>query len=119
MPDCTPDPAAAALAKLTMKYGAALPQKIDAIEAAIAPVFAGVYDDAACEGAYRAMHSLAGSSGTYGFGEITPVARAAEAILKSGLESRSTPPPPEKRRLDDHMAKLRELAAAAARRVAG
>src|SRR5436190_12972617 len=117
-PESAPDPVLAQLAKLKKKYGTGLPDKINALEAAIAPVFAGGWNDSACEAAHRMVHSLAGSSGTYGFPEITGIARAAEAILKAGLESRTTPPPAQKSRLDGLMTNLRELAAAAARQVA-
>jgi HPt (histidine-containing phosphotransfer) domain-containing protein len=118
-PESPADPVQAQLAKLKKKYGTGLPDKITAIEAAIAPVFAGGWNEPVCETAHRMVHSLAGSSGTYGFSEITPVARAAEVILKAALAARTAPPPDQKARLDGLVATLRELAAAAARQMAG
>jgi len=68
-------------------------------------------------GAHRLAHSLAGSSGTYGYPEIGGVARAVEALLKQSLESRALPSPSQKAQIDGLTADLRELAADAARRV--
>jgi chemotaxis protein histidine kinase CheA len=111
------DAVQAQLAKLRQKYGLALPGKISGIEEAVAPLSAGPWEEEACSAAYRRVHSLAGSSGTYGFPEICSIARAAEAILKECLDSRSLLPPIRKAQVDDLMAKLRAMAADAASRV--
>jgi HPt (histidine-containing phosphotransfer) domain-containing protein len=113
-----PDPADAVqvqLARLRKKYGLALPEKISGIEAAFAPLFAGPWEEKACATAYRQIHSLAGSSGTYGFPDICGIARASEALLKECLDSRSLLTPTQKTQIDDLVTKLRELAADAAR----
>jgi HPt (histidine-containing phosphotransfer) domain-containing protein len=108
----------AQLAKLKKKYGLGLPEKIAGIEAAAGPVFAAPWSEPVLAASYRQVHSLAGSSGTYGFPELTGVARAAEAILRAGLDARETPAADQKARFDDLMSTLRELAAAAARQCA-
>jgi HPt (histidine-containing phosphotransfer) domain-containing protein len=102
------------LAKLRAKYGLALPGKISGIAAAVASFFAAPWDEQACSTAHRQVHSLAGSSGTYGFPAISGVARSAEAILKQSLEARALPAPSLKSQVDDLVAKLREMAADAA-----
>lgn len=96
------------LAKLRVKYGLALPEKIDGLTAAVA---------AQGETAYRQAHTLAGSSGTYGFPEIGDAARMLEAILKERLESRAPLAPSRKVEVDGLLASLRELAVEAARKV--
>jgi HPt (histidine-containing phosphotransfer) domain-containing protein len=115
-----PDPADAVqvqLAKLRKKFGLALPEKISAIEAAVAALFARPWDEQACATSHRLVHSLAGSSGTYGFPEIGAAARAVEALLKQSLESRALLSPDQKTQIDRLTAGLRELAADAARKV--
>jgi HPt (histidine-containing phosphotransfer) domain-containing protein len=107
----------AQLAKLRKKYGLALPEKISGIAAAVAPLFSGAWEESLCSTAYRQVHSLAGSSGTYGFPEISEVARAAEALLKQSLDARRPLPPAQQSQVDDLMAKLREMAAGAASQV--
>lgn len=115
-----PDPADAVqvqLAKLRKKFGLALPEKISAIEAAVAALVARPWDEQTCAAVHRQAHSLAGSSGTYGFPEIGSAARDVEALLKQSLESRALPSPDQKARIDRLTASLRELAADAARGV--
>jgi HPt (histidine-containing phosphotransfer) domain-containing protein len=96
------------LAKLRVKYGLALPGKIDGLTAAVV---------ARDESAYRLAHTLAGSSGTYGFPEIGDAARILEAILKELLESRAPLSPGRKVEVDGLLASLRTLAGEAARKV--
>lgn len=113
-----PEPADAVkvqLAKLRKKYGLALPDKVSGIEKSLAPLRSGSLEEEPWNAAYRAVHSLAGSSGTYGYPEISSVARAAEAILKQGLESRAPLSDAQRGQIDDLLARLRELAADAAR----
>ena len=105
----------AKLAKLKQKYGSELPNKISSVEAAFAPALAGPWEEQICATAYRQIHSLAGSAGTYGFTEISEVARAAEALLKQTLETRSPLQEAQKSQVNDLVAKLREKAADAAR----
>lgn len=113
------DPVQAQLAKLRTKYGLGLPGKIAAIEAAVAAIGTSSWDEPAFSTAYRQVHSLAGSSGTYGFPDISGLARAAEAILKPSLESRTVLPASDRARVDELLVKLREMAADAARQSTG
>ena len=105
------------LAKLRRKFGLALPEKISAIEAAVAALVARPWDEQSCAAAHRQAHSLAGTSGTYGFPEIGSAARSVEALLKQSLASRALPSPDQKAQIDHLTANLRELAADAVRRV--
>ena len=114
MPDQA-DAVQAQLDKLKKKYGRELPEKVSRVEAALATLIAGPWEEQVCMTAYRHTHSLAGSSGTYGYNEISKIARAAEASLKQCLESRAALPEPLKAQVNDLVAKLRELASAAAR----
>jgi len=105
------------LAKLRKKFGLALPGKTSAIGAAVASLVAGPWNEQACADAHRQAHSLAGSSGTYGFPEIGDVARTVEALLKQSLESRALLSPAQKGQIDRLIQDLRDLAAEAAQRV--
>lgn len=112
------DAVQAQLAKLRKKYGLALPDKIAALQAVVATL-GPAWEETACSTAYRQVHSLAGSSGTYGYPDITGVARAAEAILKTSLESRTVLAAADRIRVDELLGKLREMAADAARQASG
>lgn len=112
-----PDPAdtvQAQLAMLRRKYGLALPGKISGIARAVASFLAAPWDEQACATAHRQVHSLAGSSGTYGYSDISGIARAAEEILKQSLETRVLPAPDLQSRVEGLVEKLREMAADAA-----
>ena len=104
------------LARLRRKFGLALPDKVSAIDSAFAPILQGPWSEEAANAAYRPIHSLAGSSGTYGFPEISALARSIEALIKESLDARATLPGPQSARVADLMARMRELAASAARR---
>ena len=109
------DAVQAQLAKLKRKYGLALPEKISSLEAAFAPLFAGSWEEQVCSTAYRQVHSLAGSSGTYGYTDLGLLARSVEALIKQSLDSRSALPAARKAEVDGLMAQLREQAMEAAR----
>jgi len=111
------DAVQAQLAKLRKKFGLALPEKTSAIGAAVASLVAGPWNEQACADAHRQAHSLAGSSGTYGFPEIGGVARTVEAFLKQCLESRALLSAAQKSQIDRLIQDLRDLAAEAARKV--
>ena len=108
----------AQLAKLRKKYGLSLPDKIAGIEAAVAAL-GPTWEEPASSTAYRQVHSLAGSSGTYGFPDISGIARAAEAILRTSLEARCALPAADRARIAEMLGRLREMAADAARQVSG
>ena len=111
----TTDAVQAQLADLKRTYGRELPGKISRIEAMLRPVFAGPWEQQSCSAAYRQIHSLAGSSGTYGFPEICGLARSAEVLLKQCLDSLALLAEPEQRQVETLMATLREMAADTAR----
>lgn len=62
------------LSQLRAAYARGLPEKVRAIEAALEAMFRGPGDVSAARTAFRLVHTLAGTSGTYGF---TPVCQAA------------------------------------------
>jgi len=64
---------------LRAEYRQALAAKLDALGAQWAQVAGG--DGAALEPLVRALHTLAGSAGTFGFAQIGTAARAAEDFL--------------------------------------
>src|SRR5438445_4655709 len=86
MPDL--NPVQAQLAMLRKKYALALPEKAAALQVAVAPLFEETWQEQAWSSAYRQVHSLAGSSGTYGYPEISSIARALETLIHQGLASR-------------------------------
>jgi len=108
------DTVQAQLDKLRKKYGRELPEKVARVEAAFAQLLGAPWEEQPCKDAYRQIHSLAGSSGTYGFMEFAKIARAVETLLKQCLESRSIPPDPWKGQVNDGVAKLREMASVSA-----
>ena len=107
----------AQLAKLRCKYGLALPGKVAALEAAVAAQSASAWQEESCATAHRQAHTLAGSSGTYGFPEICAAARALEDLLRQTLDARTLLSPIQKTQADGLLAILREQAAAAIRKV--
>ncbi|HZE97434.1 MAG TPA: Hpt domain-containing protein [Planctomycetota bacterium] len=103
-----------ALAKLKLKFAGDLPAKVARVEAQTAAFLAEPWKEQVCSETYRLIHSLAGSAGTYGHSELGSTARVAEGLLKGSLESRRPLGEPEKKELSAVLAKMRELAAAAA-----
>jgi len=101
----------AQLASLRKRYGLALPQKSAALDAAFAQVFAGPWEEQACSAAYRLIHSLAGSSGTYGYPEISGVARAIEHLIKPCVDARAPLGDPGKTQVKELLSRLRGMAA--------
>lgn len=99
------------LAALKKKYVAKLPEKIAAIDAGFTAFLSQPWTEEASFTAYRQIHSLAGSAGTYGFAGITEVARAVEAIFKKSLEARETVPAADRTQVNTLMDQLRNMAA--------
>lgn len=97
------DAVQAQLAKLRVKYGLALPGKVGGLTAAVA---------AGNETACRQAHTLAGSSGTYGFPEVGDAARTLEALLRESPLS-----PGRKAEVEILLSSLGRLAAEAVRKV--
>jgi len=102
------------LAKLKKKYAADLPQKVARVEEQISTFLAADWSQDICFATYRQIHSLAGSAGTYGFGELGTTARTGEHLIKKSLESKTPLGAPERQELAVVLSKMKELAAAAA-----
>lgn len=102
------------LAKLKRKYAAGLPEKVAAVERQVASFLGSTWTEEVCFTTYRLLHSLAGSAGTYGYAELGHVARSSELLVKACLETRSIMADPQRKELEAGLAKMRELAAAAA-----
>jgi diguanylate cyclase (GGDEF)-like protein len=99
----TPDDA---ILRLQREYLAELPAQLDEMLAEIG-AFRAARDGAA--GALRTrFHRLAGSGGSYGFPEISEIAREAERWLSSG------PPPSQAGRLEEAVERLSEIVRRAA-----
>ncbi len=105
------DAVQAKLLELRLAYARQLPEKLACIDAAFAAFVAAPWEEQACSTAYRLFHSLAGSSGTYGFDEIGRLARQAEAFLKASLEGRVPLLPEQRQEVLRLSARLAELAA--------
>lgn len=108
-----PDDLELQLAELRKGYARQLPEKAGRVEAACESFFSQPWEEERCMTACRSAHSLAGSSGTYGFGELGKVARALELGIKESLERRSAMTEGEQAAARGLLAKLREMAAAA------
>jgi chemotaxis protein histidine kinase CheA len=109
-----PDALQAQLRELKRAYARSLPEKVAKIESAFRTFFASAWEEAACGSTYRLIHSLAGSSGTYGFDDLCKTARSAEAVLKESMEARRIPSPDRQQEALDQVGRLRDLAASAA-----
>lgn len=103
------DAVQAKLLELKRAYARQLPEKLARIDAAFAAFVGAPWEEQACSTSYRLLHSLAGSSGTYGFDEICKVARQAEAVLKECLESRRALSPDRRQEVLRLSARLAEL----------
>jgi HPt (histidine-containing phosphotransfer) domain-containing protein len=103
-----------AIERLRKQYAASLPVKVSKAAAAVVAALGDPWDPALGETAHRLVHSLIGSSGTYGFAEISRVARSAEEILRASMESRTLPSPEEALRLREIVAHLEFVAVIAA-----
>ncbi len=76
---------------LRAEYAAKLPGKIAAIEQAWQAAQQDPWDPQVNDRLYRSLHTLAGSSGTYGFRSLSERARTAEVYVGSILSSALPP----------------------------
>ncbi len=81
------------LEALRAEYAAQLPGKIVAIEQAWQAVRRDVWDAGVWDHLQHSLHTLAGSSGTYGFLSLSQNARAAENYIASIRECAGPPTP--------------------------
>jgi chemotaxis protein histidine kinase CheA len=102
------------LEKLKKKYAAGLPEKVARVEEQIAAFLAAAWSEEVCFATYRQIHSLAGSAGTYGFGELGTTARTGEHLIKASLEGKTALGEPQRKELAGVLSKMKVLAAAAA-----
>jgi chemotaxis protein histidine kinase CheA len=107
------DPVQNQLAKLKKKYAADLPQKVARVEEQVAAFLSAAWSEEVCFATYRQIHSLAGSAGTYGFGDLGMAARAGEHLIRRSLENKTSLGDPERVELAIVLTRMKELAAAA------
>jgi chemotaxis protein histidine kinase CheA len=110
----TPAEIEAQLRQLRVGYARQLPDKVAAFETAFEAFAAAPWTEDAHRTAYRMIHSLAGSSGTYGFDTLCRLCRSAEAVVKEALEQKRPLQDVELDRLRALLADLRTQAAQAA-----
>lgn len=79
----------AQLAALRAGYVLQLPAKFGAFEKAFDAFLGESWTEPVARETYRLIHSLAGSTGTYGFPELSELARTAEAVIKASVERRT------------------------------
>jgi len=100
-----------AIAQLRKKYALSLPIKVSNVSECVAAALTAPWSRTVCELAHRFVHSLIGSRGTYGFPQLSEVARSAEEILKASVESGEPPSAGDRVRLEELVARLGSLAA--------
>jgi HPt (histidine-containing phosphotransfer) domain-containing protein len=108
-----------AIAQLRKKYALSLPLKVSNASECVAAALKAPWNRSLGEMAHRFLHSLIGSSGTYGFPQLSEVARSAEVILKASVESGAPLSPGEGLRLHELVTRLGFLAAREAEDAAG
>jgi HPt (histidine-containing phosphotransfer) domain-containing protein len=97
-------------------YRAELPQKVEAITAAAAPLLAAAPDAAHLDRFYDLIHKLAGSAAIYGFDEME---RAAAALEEWALASLSASVPDPRRQDLPRLLAALQAALTASPRAAG
>ncbi|MBI4789939.1 MAG: diguanylate cyclase [Chloroflexi bacterium] len=75
------------LGALRTKYAENLPNRMAEIERCWEQLYYGAWPETGLKGFHRLVHSLAGSSGTYGYTAISQAARALEMFVKSLLDA--------------------------------
>lgn len=96
--------------RLAKGYASELPKRISGIETALQEFLAAPIASETMDRLRRHVHQLKGSGSTFGFDDITRVARAFEAVLDL-LSRQAVPPNPQQRaRLKQLTAELRTLA---------
>jgi chemotaxis protein histidine kinase CheA len=103
-----------ALLALRRKYAAGLPAKVAKVTESVRSLLSSPRHPDRCEVAHRSLHSLTGSTGTYGFPEMSRLACSAEIMLRRSLESGVPLSEEESRTLMDQIVHLGALAAMAA-----
>ncbi len=96
--------------QLRRRYAADLPLKVTKATECVTASLAGPWNLVLSEMAYRLVHSLIGSSGTFGYHEFSRTARSAESILRASAAARALPSPREALELREIMARLNFMA---------
>lgn len=102
------------LMALRKRYAAALPAKVSHASESVESYLAAPEDAARGEEAHRSVHSLIGSSGTYGFPDLSGLARKAETLIQECLDAGVPPTLIRKSEIQQVLARLGFLAAEAA-----
>lgn len=105
--------AASELEALSASYGAALPRRLDDLEAAARPIAQGGARDQirqSLDDTRELAHKLAGTAATFGYQAITESARALENLSEILIGARRQPKAEETARLQDLLQELREAA---------
>ncbi len=95
-------------------YVQQLPHKVQQIEELWRAVSAGTPDNDTLQLLYHLVHKLSGSGPTFGFTSISERAGCLEEAIKRLMANGVAPSPEEKQRVDQAVASLRLIAAAAA-----
>ena len=95
-------------------YVQQLPHKVQQIEELWRAVSAGTPDKDTLQLLYHLVHKLSGSGPTFGFTSISERAGCLEEAIKRLMANGVAPSPEEKQRVDQAVASLRLIAAAAA-----
>ena len=74
------------LEALRADYARRLPERIRSVEEALAALMEAPADAGRAGEAYRRIHALAGSSGTYGFEEVFRAACTLKSLFRSFLD---------------------------------
>ena len=102
-------------ARLSKGYARELPKRVLDMETALQQFLAAPIAGETMDKLRRQVHQLKGSGATFGFGDITRVARTFEALLDA-LARQAAPPSPEQRaQLSRLTTELRTLAERARR----
>jgi chemotaxis protein histidine kinase CheA len=72
--------------ELRVAYARSLPEKIRSLEEGLTTMFRDPGDETAGREAYRRIHNLVGSSGTYGFSRICEAASTLKSLVRSFLD---------------------------------
>jgi HPt (histidine-containing phosphotransfer) domain-containing protein len=84
-----------------------LPARVSEVEAAHDAARGAGWKDEPLRTFHRLAHSLAGTSATFGFPEVSAVSRQLESLLKNALDVGS---PPEAVEVEGLLSRLRDLA---------
>jgi HPt (histidine-containing phosphotransfer) domain-containing protein len=112
-------PVDSAASDLRRYFAGRLPARVAEVEAARDAARDAGWAPEPLRTLHRTAHSLAGAGATFGFPEVTELARRLEALLAPALDRGEPPGEAARREVDDLLAGLRRIAHGAAGRAAG